>query len=148
ILRQLREVDEVSVVRNHRTFVIVGVFMPAPFRWTWVISLILAITACASGQAAMPPAGSATTADSPVWGDLRPGPSSAGFKSVFRYDDSRTWKSTRSYSGAFSPDVDGRPIQISVWYPANAGSSDKKMTFADYVDQSAPQNFAQLNGIM
>ena len=102
----------------------------------------------APGQAAMPPAGSATTAESPVWGDLRPGSYGVGFKSVFRYDNSRTWKSTRSYSGAFSPDVDGRPIQISVWYPANAGPSDKRMTFADYVDQSAPQNFTQLNGIM
>jgi hypothetical protein len=25
---------------------------------------------------------------------------------------------TRSFNGTFSPDVDGRPIQISVWYPA------------------------------
>jgi len=110
---------------------------------------MLAITASvALGQATMPPAGSATTDDSPVWGDLRSGPYGVGFKSVFRYDNSRTWKSTRSYSGAFSPDVDGRPIQISVWYPANAGPSDIRMTFANYVDQSAPQNFAQLNSIM
>jgi len=145
----IERVDEISVARNHRTFVIVCAFMPAPFHRVCVISFMLATTASfAPGQVATPPAGSATTAGPPVWGDLRPGPYSAGFKSIFRYDNSRTWKSTRSYSGAFSPDVDGRPIQISVWYPANAGPSDKRMTFADYVDQSAPQNFTQLNGIM
>ncbi len=92
--------------------------------------------------------GSSTAADFSLWGTLQPGTYSTGFKSVFRYDDSRTWKSTRSYNGAFSPDVDGRPVQINVWYPANAGPSNRRMTFADYVDQGAPERFTELNSIM
>jgi acetyl esterase/lipase len=67
---------------------------------------------------------------------------------VFRYDNSRTWKSTRSYDGTFSPDLKGRPIQINIWYPANVGPSDNKMRFADYVDQVAPEIFSKLNDIM
>jgi hypothetical protein len=135
-------------VRNHSADVLVFVFMRALSPWLWTALCLLAITTSTFGQASKPLPGSATTANSPVWGDLQPGAYRAGFKSVFRYDDSRTWRSTRSYSGAFSPDIDGRPIQISVWYPANPGPSVKKMTFADYVDQSAPARFAQLNSIM
>jgi len=46
------------------------------------------------------------------------------FRTVFRYDDSRTWKSTRSYDDAFSPYINGRPIQINLWSPASASTSD------------------------
>ncbi len=127
---------------------LVFVFMRAISRWFCAVLCLFAITTSTFGQASKPLASSATTANFPVWGDLQPGNYVAGFKSVFQYDDSRTWKTTRSYGGAFSPDVDGRPIQISIWYPANAGPSDKRMTFAGYVDQSAPARFAQLNGIM
>jgi hypothetical protein len=137
-----------SVVRNRRTFLLLCAFMLTARRCSCVVACMLALTASALGQASMPLASSAATADSSLWGDLRPGAFSAGFKSVFRYDDSRTWKSTRSYNGAFSPDVDGRPIQISVWYPANAGQTERRMTFGDYVDQSAPESFTQLNSVM
>lgn len=83
-----------------------------------------------------------------LWGDLQAGNYAVGFRTMFRYDSSRTWKSTRSYAGTFSPDMNGRPIQVNVWYPAVPDESSKKMHFADYVDQSAPQEFAGLNAIM
>ena len=72
----------------------------------------------------------------PLWGNLPPGPYTVGFRTVFRYDGSRTWKSTRHYDGSFSPDLKGRPIQFNIWYPASPDPSSTKMHFGDYVDQS------------
>jgi hypothetical protein len=83
-----------------------------------------------------------------LWGDLRPGNYSVGFRTVFRHDSSRTWKSTRSYDGTFSPDLKGRPVQINIWYPASLDHSSTRMRFADYVARSAPEDFAELNAIM
>jgi acetyl esterase/lipase len=108
----------------------------------------LALSVCVYGQTSMLTARTKTPTDSPLWGDLQPGTYRTGFRTLFRYDNSRTWESTRSYDGAFSPDLDGRPIQIDIWYPANVGPSDRRMRFADYVDQDAPKRFAKLNDIM
>jgi pimeloyl-ACP methyl ester carboxylesterase len=83
-----------------------------------------------------------------LWGNLHPGRYAVGFRTIFRYDSSRTWKTTRGYNGTFSPDLKGRPIQINVWYPASPNRSATKMRFGDYVDQSAPEDFAALNTIM
>ena len=84
----------------------------------------------------------------PLWGNLHAGTNAVGFRTIFRYDNSRTWKSTRRYDGTFSPDLKGRPIQISVWYPASPDQSVRKMYFGDYVDQTAPEDFAELNAII
>ena len=84
----------------------------------------------------------------PIWGNLRAGTHAIGFRTIFRYDNSRTWKSTRSYDGTFSPDLNGRPTQINIWYPASPDQSMRKMHFGDYVDQSAPVDFAEFNTIM
>jgi len=83
-----------------------------------------------------------------LWGDLCPGNYAVGFRPIFRYDSSRTWKSTRSYDGTFSPDLEGRPVQINIWYPAVLDEPSKKMHFVDYVDQRAPEEFAELNAVM
>jgi pimeloyl-ACP methyl ester carboxylesterase len=94
------------------------------------------------------PTTEATAVAPPLWDRLGPGPYGAGFKTLFRYDSSRTWKGTRAYDGTFSPDLDGRPIQINVWYPAKPANSDQRMTFDNYVSQVAPDQFSQFNGVM
>ena len=114
-----------------------------PIAFSWI-----AIAVCTYGQTATLPTRSRPAPPSALWGDLRPGAYATGVRAEFRYDHSRTWKSTRSNDGTFSPDVDGRPVQINIWYPASVSSSDKTMRFADYVDQSAPENFATLNNVM
>ena len=83
-----------------------------------------------------------------LWGSLQAGSHAVGFRTIFRYDSARTWKSTRRYDGVFTPDLRGRPIQINVWYPASSPQFAARMHFGDYVDQSAPGNFAVLNTIM
>lgn len=113
-----------------------------------LLTLVLALSIVASAQLSndhpIPKQGSVPS----LWGNLRPGPDAVGFHTIFRYDTSRTWKSTRHYDGTFSPDVRGRPVQINIWYPAAPDPSSKKMHFDDYVDQSAPQDFGDLNTIM
>lgn len=85
---------------------------------------------------------------SPLWGELSGGPHRIGFRTVFRFDASRTWRKTRDYAGNFSADADGRPIQLNVWYPATPDQTARRMTFGDYVNQSAPAEFSTLNSLM
>ncbi len=67
---------------------------------------------------------------------------------MFRFDSSRTWQGTRDYKGTFSPDMNGRPVQINVWYPAAAAGSTRQMRFGDYVDQSSAEIFSKFNAVM
>ena len=55
---------------------------------------------------------------------------------------------TRDYKGIFSPDLDGRPVQINVWYPAVTKEGMRRMRFADYVDQTSPEAFSKFNSVM
>jgi pimeloyl-ACP methyl ester carboxylesterase len=109
---------------------------------------VAALLICGYGQVAVVSATAKGDSAPPLWGDLRAGAYDVGFRSVFRYDSSRTWKSTRSYEGTISPDLEGRPIQVNIWYPASVDRSSKKMCFGDYVDQNAPMAFSKLNSIM
>jgi hypothetical protein len=85
----------------------------------------------------------------PLWGELVPGPYRVGFRAIFRFDTSRTWRRTRDYVGKFSPDPDGRPVQLNVWYPATSEPGGQQITVGTYIDQAAPQvAFAPLNSIM
>lgn len=109
---------------------------------------VLASSICVYGQLPIRTASSSLDSAPSLWGDLRPGNYTVGFRTIFRYDNSRTWKSTRSYDGTFSPDLEGRPVQINVWYPGSTGRSSTKMRFSDYVNQSAPEDFAEFNTVM
>lgn len=77
----------------------------------------------------------------PLWGTLTPGAHSVGYKVLYRFDTSRTWAETRPYGKTFSPDLMGRPMRISVWYPASRPQS-KTLRFEDYFrGGSAPKGF-------
>src|SRR5271156_1883777 len=88
------------------------------------------------------------TSVTPLWGDLAPGPYRVGFSRLFRFDASRTWQRTRDFKGTFSPDLNGRPVQINVWYPAAVIAAARQMRFADYVDQTAPEAFSKFSAIV
>jgi len=77
------------------------------------------------------------------WGKLEPGSEAIGFKTVFVHDKSRVWRQTRPYRGAFKPDLDGRPVQINIWYPSVARTG-AEMRYADYAGHRAPQGFVIL----
>ena len=68
---------------------------------------------------------------SPLWGQLVAGPHASGYTTRFVADRSRTWASQSTDNG--------RPIRISVWYPAAAGGA--AMRIADYVRPGASGMF-------
>ena len=114
----------------------------------YLASLAVALAARANGQNPVASATQAATSVSPLWGDLSPGRYRVGFRTMFRFDSSRTWQGTRDYKGTFSPDMNGRPVQINVWYPAAAAGSTRQMRFGDYVDQSSAEIFSKFNAVM
>lgn len=85
----------------------------------------------------------ALLAQCPLWGDLHPGPHAVGFKVEHKYDYSRAFGLKYDFEGKLNPDAVKRPIQISVWYPAQKGGT--VMTFRDYVHLVATEtNFREL----
>ena len=83
----------------------------------------------------------------PLWGELKSGPYAVGFGMIYETDQSRTWRTTRNYEAPFSADAGGRPIRVSVWYPANGGGKGQAR-FKDYVSPAGPPEFAELNHII
>src|SRR5437762_4306294 len=65
-------------------------------------------------------------------GNLTPGPHAVGFRVIERYDYSRPYRFARALTGKPRSGERARPMQISVWYPAQKGSG-KPMRFADYL---------------
>ena len=96
---------------------------------------VLALLICSASAVAAP---AATTPR--LWNHLEPGPYGVGFLVLHRSDDSRNWKPKRTFRGEVELGERGRPIRISVWYPAEKDSG-RGMTFGDYVraSQAAPR---------
>jgi len=74
-----------------------------------------------------------------VWGDLKPGEYPVGFSVLQKYDTSRRWRDEEK----------GRPIQISIWYPAGDDGTALPLTYRDYFLLSASElEFAEPSGEM
>lgn len=84
----------------------------------------------------------------PLWGEMSPGPYAVGFRFIYGFDHTRTWRITRPYEKAFAPDPDGRPVRVSVWYPASLRASAKRMRYEDYISLPAPKEFGDLSAIL
>jgi dienelactone hydrolase len=84
----------------------------------------------------------------PLWAELSPGQYRVGFRAIYGFDRTRTWQTTRAYDKEFSADTHGRPIRISVWYPAVVQPSTTRMRYEDYIRLSAPKEFANLSAIL
>jgi pimeloyl-ACP methyl ester carboxylesterase len=79
-------------------------------------------------------AASSFAQSAPLWGELQPGPEAVGFQTVLRFDSQRTWTRTYDSAGRFVPDVHGRPVQVSLWYPAKPTGQCKGMSFGTLID--------------
>lgn len=95
----------------------------------------------AHAQQIAPPA---HAAPAPLWGTLSSGPYAVGYREIFATDSSRTWRSTRPYGRPFTPDLEGRPILVSIWYPASLAAGARQMRYEDYITMRAPPRFADL----
>jgi len=59
----------------------------------------------------------------PLWGEIKPGPYAVGFRTIEKYDYSRTFQPAKDYFGNPVPGQTARPIQVCYWYPAEPNSS-------------------------
>lgn len=75
------------------------------------------------------------------WEPLGPGPYSVGFRVLYRRDRSRKWLK----SPALATGDPGRPIRVSVWYPAVVSASNLSMKYGDYLHHLGPDGFRQVD---
>jgi tetratricopeptide (TPR) repeat protein len=64
---------------------------------------------------------------------LKPGPFPVGFRSVNQYDNSRSF-AQYSAEGKLVNSGSTRPIQTSIWYPAESDSKSTPILFEEYAD--------------
>lgn len=67
------------------------------------------------------------------WGNLEKGEYDVGYQVFAEYDQSRTVRSKFNYKGEPIIDNNYRPVQISVWYPAEPGRDDTTMPYSAYI---------------
>src|SRR5947209_6468846 len=106
------------------------------------LSVILLAFACIT------PTEAQQKSQTPFWGRLTAGPYAVGFRTIYEFDRTRTWRVTRGYEKPFAPDLNGRPIRISVWYPAVPDARAQQLRFENYVNPGGPKEFNELNTIM
>jgi hypothetical protein len=70
--------------------------------------------------------------EAPLWGGLEPGPYAVGFMASEEYDHARTFQPKRDYFGTVLEGERARPIQICMWYPADAPSDEMPVVLSDY----------------
>ena len=76
----------------------------------------------------------------PFWDDLKGGPYAVGFRLLY-HRDHRSW-----LKESVGTDADpGRPIRVSVWYPAAPAASVAPMTYGDYLHHDGPGDFRKFN---
>jgi dienelactone hydrolase len=73
-----------------------------------------------------------------LWGDLQPGSFSVGFRVLYERDKTRKWLD----SAGNDP---GRPIRISLWYPAAPTPGAQPMRYGDYFHFDGPADFKALD---
>lgn len=83
----------------------------------------------------------ASSGVTPLWSELGPGSYGVGFRVIYKRDQSRRWH-LHPGRGEFDP---GRPIRISVWYPANVAHDAKPMLYGSYLSYDGPLSFRALD---
>ncbi|HXI02098.1 MAG TPA: acyl-CoA thioester hydrolase/BAAT C-terminal domain-containing protein [Candidatus Saccharimonadales bacterium] len=102
------------------------------------MAFLIVAAGCGSGVVAPapPPA---------FWNSLTPGPYAVGFRVLYQRDRTRPWGGA---PGADGSDL-GRPIRISLWYPADSASADlHQMTYGDYLRHDGPSGLHEFNELL
>jgi tetratricopeptide (TPR) repeat protein len=82
-------------------------------------------------------------------GDLKSGSYPVGFRFIYQYDYSRGWKAKEDANGYPQAESRGRPVRVSVWYPAKSSANASRMLYRDYMPLTAKDaGFAELNGML
>jgi len=110
-------------------------------RWSLVasIALPLFVLTCCMEAGEIPRSTPAL-----LWGDLHPGRYAVGFKVLYGTDQTRKWLPSESQAKRATTDK-GRPIRISVWYPAVPAKGTETMRYGDYFHYEGDNEFRDLN---
>ncbi|MCP4582882.1 MAG: hypothetical protein GY839_14830, partial [candidate division Zixibacteria bacterium] len=76
--------------------------------------------------------GAFAQSDISSWQNLKLGPYPVGFKTIEKYDYSRTFRSKHDYFGNPVEGERARPIQIGIWYPAKEMKNPEVMVYGEY----------------
>jgi dienelactone hydrolase len=95
--------------------------------------------ACLLSMTGLLTAHQSSPSPAPFWGDLSPGSYSVGYEVFYERDTTRRW-----LTGKTAKDI-GRPIRISVWYPAVDASGQAAMQYGDYFHFDGPASFKALD---
>ena len=82
-----------------------------------------------------------TRRPTPFWESLGAGPHKVGFKVLWLRDPSRRWLNVKNETAA-DP---GRPIRVSLWYPALPSPGQRQMTYGQYLHHAAPPGYRELS---
>src|SRR5229473_7084921 len=80
-------------------------------------------------------------AGQPFWNDLKAGPHAVGFRVLYYRDHRHKWN--KEPVGTVADP--GRPIRVSLWYPAVPATSVEPMKYGDYLRHDGPDEFRQIN---
>ena len=69
----------------------------------------------------------------PLWNGLVPGPYKVGFKAQWEIDYTRTWGQSDLVKATYSKKPFGRPVRLTIWYPAQILTSSRQNKFRDYL---------------
>src|SRR5919202_1366622 len=112
-------------------------FAPLMLRTAWMLLLTIIVPFYSAAQT---PA---------LWGNLDHGPYDVGFRFIYKQDYSRGWKAKEDANGYPQGETRGRPIRISVWYPAKSQTNAPRMLYKDYMPSGAEGAvFAELNAVL
>jgi len=70
---------------------------------------------------------------SPLWNNLKQGNYKVGFTCQWKMDYSRAWGQSDMVKEDYSNKPYGRPVRISMWYPATSSANAKPMKMKDYL---------------
>ncbi|UCC43703.1 MAG: MBL fold metallo-hydrolase [Candidatus Zixiibacteriota bacterium] len=74
-----------------------------------------------------------------IWPAMAPGPYAVGYMVKHEYDHTRTFRSKLDYFGKPRQGPIARPLQISVWYPAESSADPEYMKFQEYFHARATE---------
>ena len=74
-----------------------------------------------------------------IWPSTVPGPYSVGYRVMHEYDPTRTFKPKVDYFGKPTRGPISRPLQISVWYPAERPAGPSRMRLEEYYQALATE---------
>ncbi len=74
-----------------------------------------------------------------IWPSTVPGPHSVGYRVMHEFHPTRTFRRKVEYFGKLTLGPIARPLQISIWYPAERSAGPRRMRLEEYYQAMATE---------